>query len=660
MRNLSSTLLQAQKSGARLPDVKVEVVERVGGVTRPMWSQLHAGSEPDFFHAATMPGDGSLLRARVDPNGYTLYLQRVADPGPDSDFSSWNSVCSVSSSSGIAFARSGAKVLLFYVDTNETTIYVRESNDNGASYGSATSVVTAASTVGWLAADFNSQGDVALFYSVGDTIYAIKRTNGDWGSPAAWTNSVSAVTGLACVYHGDWNVMLSGQDSSNNYKVWTCVYGDGYSAGPGTWSSLAELTLSSAGSGVEFHCPYLAFPDVFRAFFVEKYTGTQSYSRPLWSHSLATADFISNLWREPVPFNLVSTYGVAIAYHGSYVWLSNASGVWRAPLFPTSVELTDDVIEANTVTDPFSGMVTVVLRNEDGRYKDTGSGYYAAINEGSEFLVYPGYRTAAGPEFSLGPAYWIEGWEYVSEAGRSYFLLHGRDGWWLLDRWRARRQFTWIQGEKNIFQLLSFILARAGLEVSSFSTSGALVNQYPAFTIHPGESGATAVRRLLSMVPDVLFFVSDCGYIKNPVPNEESAYSYGTDHAILEGRYSSSAQGINRVQVYGDGVVSERFDWDEIGRVYDRLGQVHDLNLDTLAKAEARGDAELREEEMTAWGAEVLVPTNCGQDLYDVVEINDERAGLASIKRRVTGISMRYSALGRQPRYEQRLRLGGV
>ena len=34
MRNLSSTLIHAQRSGSRLPYVKAEIVERVGGVTR--------------------------------------------------------------------------------------------------------------------------------------------------------------------------------------------------------------------------------------------------------------------------------------------------------------------------------------------------------------------------------------------------------------------------------------------------------------------------------------------------------------------------------------------------------------------------------------------------------------------------------------------------
>jgi len=163
--------------------------------------------------------------------------------------------------------------------------------------------------VGWLAAAINASDVVSLFYSVAGTVYAVKRTGGSWASPSAWTNSAAAITGIGCVYPpmADWNLAICGQDSAGKYKVWTCVYGDGYSQSPGTWSSLAELTVASPGSNIEFRCPYVNFPDVFRIFFVEKYSGTASYSRALWSHSLATAEFISNLWREPVPFNLSSS-----------------------------------------------------------------------------------------------------------------------------------------------------------------------------------------------------------------------------------------------------------------------------------------------------------------------------------------------------------------
>lgn len=658
MRSLSSTLLAAQRGSSRAPYVKVEIMERVAGVTRFPWSRLYSGNEPDFYHAVTMPGDGSLIRARVDSTSYQLYIQRVTSPGPGSNFSSWTAMGTVSSASGIALASLGATVLLFYVGTDQRTLYARESSDYGATFGSAVSIATASGTVGWLAAAIKEGGTVALFYSVGGTVYVVKRVGGTWGSPSAWSNSLSAISGLACVYAGDWNLAVAGMDASNRHGLWTCLYGDGYSQSVDTWSALMELTLSSAGSNVEFRCPSLAYPNVFRLFFVEKYTGTASYSRPFWTHSLPTAEFASNLWREPVPFNLASSYGLAITYGGSYVWLSMPAGVWRAPISPALVEVSADVLELTSWTEPILGRARVVLRNDDGRYLAPGTGSYSAIKLGSELRVRPGYRTTAGLESSLGPTYWIGGWEHTSGQGRAHFIIHGYDGWGLLRNWRARRQYSWAAGSKNIFQLLSFIMARAGLELSSFSYSDPTVNHYPAFTISPRESGADAVQRLLAMVPDVLFFQGSCAYIKVPLASDASDYSYGTDHAILQGRYSTPAQSVNWAQVYGSGVLGESFAWEDLERVYDRLAQVHDLNLGTATKAEARGDALLRKETINADRGEIWVPVNCGAEILDVIDITDAMAGLSAAKRRVTGMTLQYSA--EDGRYVQRLALGGV
>ena len=77
MRNLSSSLLATQKKATRRPYVKVHVVERVGGITRFNWSNLYEGEEADYFHAATFPGDGSLVRLRVDPADNKLYRQKA-------------------------------------------------------------------------------------------------------------------------------------------------------------------------------------------------------------------------------------------------------------------------------------------------------------------------------------------------------------------------------------------------------------------------------------------------------------------------------------------------------------------------------------------------------------------------------------------------------
>jgi hypothetical protein len=655
MRTLPSALLAAQKSASAIPYVKVEIADNIGGIRRLDWQRLYSGSEADSYHAATMPGDGSLIRCRVE--GGSLYLQRVTSPGPGSNFSNWTFVDSAANA-GIALASRAAQVLLFYVGTNGRTIYLRESSDYGATFGSATAITMASASVGWLAADLKADNTVLLIYSVGGTVYAVKRS-GTWGSPTAWTNSLAAVSGLACQYEADFDVVASGSDAQGALKVWTCIYGDGYSQAVDTWSPLREVAVASAGSNMEFRAPFLAYPDVFRLTFVEKYTGSESYSRPYFSFSPATADYVNNLWREPVPMNLASDYGLAIAYSTSDVWLTTPWGVWQASLTTPVLEVTTDVLELTTETDPNGGRLRLVLRNDDGRYLDL-SGEKAVFTAGGEVRPSPGYQTASGPLASSGPAYWIEGWEYTSGEGQATLILHARDGWQLLESWRARRQYAWAKGEKNIFQLLAFVMARAGLEFSSAGSSGVVTDLYPSFTIHPGESGATAVRRLLAMVPDVMFFRGHFTYIKNPQADEASDYSYGTGHAIFRGRYGSQRPQANRVQVFGDGPFVETFDWDEIEDARDRVRQVHDLNLDTVSRAQDRADAEMRHQEIASSGGEIVVPANCGQELYDVISITDQSAALTDAQRRVLGLSMRYSAGGKVPAYEQRLSLGAV
>ena len=77
MRNLSSTLLATQKKATRRPYVKVQAVDRIGGITRFNWSSLYEGAEDDHFHAAAVAGDGSLIRLRVDPADNKLYRQKA-------------------------------------------------------------------------------------------------------------------------------------------------------------------------------------------------------------------------------------------------------------------------------------------------------------------------------------------------------------------------------------------------------------------------------------------------------------------------------------------------------------------------------------------------------------------------------------------------------
>lgn len=660
MRTLNSALLAAQKRASASPYMQVQVKDRIGNVVRLDWERLYSGGESDYFHATTVPGDGSLVRARVDPATSQLLIQRVVDPGPGKDFSVWSSFTTVSSSAGIALAGDGASVLLFYVAADNVTIKLAESSNNGASFGSPITVATASGPIGPLAGDLEGNGTALLLYSAGATVYRVKRVSGVWGSPAAWTNSLATVTGLACCYAIDFNVVVTGTDSSDAAGVWTTIYGDGFNQPLDTWSNLAELAHADAGSNVTFRAPFLDRADVPRLFFVEKFTGSQPYSRPLWTHISPISDFASNTWREPVPFDMSSEYGAAISHSSSHVWLSTPAGVWRAPFVGASLDVSADVLELVEEIAPFDGRLRVVLRNDDGRYNDLGSAANAVVRRGAQINVSPGYLTSQGLRVSTSPLFWIEGWQHDNSAGGGTLTLFARDGCSALRHWRARREYAWSAGQWNVFQLLSFVFSRAGLEYACLSNSSVLTSLHPSFAIHPGEDGLTAVRRLLAMVPDVVRVVGESASGIDPVADQGADYAYGTDHTILEARYRTGDVELNRVQVFGQGIMLDAFDWPSINEIYDRLHQEQDLNLTSYDQAQGRASALLRKAAISSLADELLVPVNCGQELYDVVTVTDPAMGLVAAPRRVVGMSLRYSRRSADPRYKMRLRLGAV
>jgi hypothetical protein len=665
MRQLSSTLLAAQKASSHTPYVKVEARNTIAGVVRLGWERLYAGSEDGYFHAATLPGDGSLVRVRITPpaDSRKLYRQRVANPGPSSDFSQWvytnqyNAVI-------VACCSLGAEVSIFWIKSDRK-IYQLESTDYGVNWGSPELLgYTPTTAINGIAAAYKPNGDIALFFANQATLYVMKRINGSWGSSVAWDKSTGVLSGVACVYDDDWNLFVTGKDISDNFKLWSLIYGDGGDVAAGTWSELKEFASAPSDGGFEYHRAFMDKPDVYRCFFIEKSTGTESYHRPFWSHSVLDSNFIDNLWHEPVPFNLASEYGLAIAHHGDYCWLSTPYGVWRAKLTQESIDLTADVLSLREELSSGVGRLIVELRNDNGQYASPG--YLPILDIGCQLQFSPGYRTTAGNEVSSGPIYSVEAWEHTSSGGKASLVLHTTDAWSLIENWRARHQFRWNKDTENmsIKDILAFVLARTGLKLEAKSQSSVITNFYPDFTIHPNNRGETVVRKLLSFVPDVLFIEGNKAYIVNPLSTDSSVYSYGPSHPVIEGRYRVDAWQLNRVQVEGydpvneEPIVVDSFAWDEIDKLYDRLSRLEDRNINTVAKAQGRGQAYLREAEIESASGVIRVPVNCGQQLYDVIDITDNRAGLEAEKKRITGLTLVYNP--RRGEYEHRLSLGTV
>jgi hypothetical protein len=665
MRELTSTLLAAQQQASPTPFVKVEAVNRVAGVFRYGWDRLYEGQEAGYFHALAVPGDGSLNRFRITlpSDSRKLYRQRVSAPGPESNFTQWTYTGQYNAVV-VAVASLGAEISLFWINSSREVRRIK-STDYGVNWGSPELLDYSPTTyIYGISAAYKPNGDIAVFFADQSTLYVKKCVSGQWQAKSAWDRTTGDLSGVACVYGNDWDLLVTGTDIAGNYQIWSLVYGDGGDVEAGTWSALKELSSAPFDGDFRFLRPFLDRTDTYRCFFVEKFTGTEAYSRPFWSHSVVGVSYAEGLWREPVPFDLSTEYGLAMAHDNGYAWLSTPDGVWRADADALSLDLTQDVIEIRQEAGKTEGSLLVTLRNDDGQYASPGQGGLAVLDTGYGIDFSPGYVTAAGNEYSPGQSYFIESIEHRSSGGKATVILYARDGWGALAEWTARHQFRWNKAadEVSVKDMICLVLARAGLKLEVVSASSFVTGFYPDLTISSGADGRSVLHKMLEFVPDVLFIEGEMAYIVNPLSSDNPVYSYGGAHRIREGVYCRGAMGVNRVQVEGNDagspILADSFSWSEIGRSSDRFIHIEDRNISQVSGALQRGQACLRQAEIEAESGNILVPVNCGQQMFDVLDVTDVRAGLDCEKRRVLGTVLSYRP--QRGEYSHLLRLGAV
>ncbi len=650
------------------PYVELKARNLRQGVVNLKWERLYTGGEPDSPLAAVLPADGSLIRLRVAPaaDGRKLYRQRVINLGPASDFSRWEYLGHLLVMA-VAACSLGTEVSLFWVKDNGE-ISRQRSTDNGETWLAVDYPGWAPSgAVGQMAAACKPNGDLALFFNDGNVLYVIKRTGGDWQARTAWNKTTGLLSGVAAVYaDGDWKLLVSGQDTAGNFKVWSLVYGDGGEYPAGSWSDLKEIATAPSDGGFRYGGVFLDRPDQYRGSFSEIYTGAEFGTRVYQMHTLPGTSFLENRWREPEPGLPSSEYGLALAHHSGHIWMTCPGGVWRADLAAKELDLSADILGLKVEMKPEDGRLTVELRNDRRQYAAPGKGALEVLEEGCRIDLDLVGRTASGGLVPETLSFILQGLAHVSSPGRSTLELTAVDGWNLLENWRARYQLRWNQPdsyggpvqEASVKEILAQMLARAGIRLETGSQSADIAGFYPDFTVHAEDTGLAVVRRLLSFVPDVLFLEGDTACLVNPREDDVAAFHYGLSHPLFAGRYARRPLAVNRVLVEGKGVWVDVCDWAEIARNGERLVRVEDLNIVTPAQAQARGAAVLRKAAVYADGGSLGLPVVSGQRIFDVVDITDARAGISALRRRV--LSREVSFVPSRGEYEQVLGLGGV
>jgi len=656
MRTLSATLQAAQKQHITEPAAQVVIDDRHVGVFRPRWQLYIADTVATGPAVAAATYDGGIIRARLDPTDGTLYVQRISDPANTSQWTSWTALESaVSPAAQLALAWDGNTVqALFFVAADGRTIRMRQSSDNGQTWSAAATVATLADghLCRSLAASLNAgSGTLYCFFAdeIADTQAAIytawrPESGGDWSTPQSWgRDPVQSTYGLAVDGTGPCFNVAAGLDHS------LCTF-DVSPAALGSWPEGTPV-LRSDNPAISYRWPSVALGlgQHYNLFFVEHNTATNGARlnhvvMPNWNH-------VSIF---PRPYQMTAPYGASCTSDVAYHYLCSACRVYRAvrwgPDGGQRVNVSGDVgaLRLGEYLER-PGRLTLWLRNDDGRYAGAGAtGPYQAIRQGSQVSVRLGYRTEAGEEVSYHRPYWITRmtWQVRRGAGApaATLTIEAGDGWGILQATPARQAYLWTN--VTVLHILTALLAGLGFAVTD-DGDPAWSRPVARFAINPGVSLAEAVRRLLRLAGGHLIFRSDAEWEETwpsavahlAVSAAADAYTFGSGHAVIAADNGLNEQDATHVIVLGNGALwGEALDWEmiELGND-DRLRSIVDRRLQTVAEAEQRAEAELAVWQHGAQGGWLVVAPNVGQEVLDVITINDAAAHFANDERLVVG-----------------------
>jgi len=641
MLSTTTTLIEAGRSSSATPHVRVRLSDRDAGVPRLRFARWYTGTEEDGAAGVALPADGSLVRARIDVATDTLYVQRVETPSEASDYGAWSSLATAEAGAGVGLHAAGTRVLVAYYDG--TAVRVRQGTDSGASFGSASALVFTGGVTA-VGCAVREDGAALAAWATGGTLYTASRPSGGaWGSPAAWTHTLDAINAVAVSDAEDWAILVSGEDGDGAPGCWSTRYGSGVGGPPGHWSALAPVLVASPGLDVSYRASGLAHAGAPRALLVESYAGAGAFDRVMLATGLAGGATEDGEWRDPVPFEHASRWGVAAAASGTHAYLASASGVWRAEVGGTPVDVTGSVLAAHYEASARSERLRLTL--------DASSlATLASLPEvGTEVEFSPGYVTDAGYEFAAGRVLWVTSVEH--RRGEVHIATEGALG--RISRWRAPRQISWAAGDATIAAMVSAIARAAGIRAVTGGASLDASSLTPGFTVRAGESGAAALARLLDRVPDQVLGRGIDLHLVERDPDEAATYAYGTTHPIrsIELRSAEGAGGWARV--LGEGAVGEAVGSGAGGG--GGVTVVVDPSVTSAALAAARAEAALRRAALLEERGTLEAAPHPGLEPGDVVAVTDATLGLEAEAYRVTSVELDYA---RQPRGKYLMRLG--
>jgi hypothetical protein len=480
-----------------------------------------------------------------------------------------------------AVAAQGASVVIF--SSNNVELYRRESSDYGATWGSWVEMSARPCERGCAAA-FKSNGDLAVVHATDlndpTSLYIQIRKSGTWNTGGGQIDGNHLVSALAMYHDGDWNILALMLDGSY-IRLARGIYGDGDQYAAGVWSgwqfinsskakvdfsaqlSMRQFSTGRAGKYIPTYYEQVSAVNQARAVdnlaVDDPFVGYHASLGAVYSFTKDNAPWFYRLrpgtefkdsdWYKAYPLDVIATYGLALASDGVYLYAAAPNQVWRTALpgswAPPSagsgagtnyaVPAADILMVKERVSNilpgdvnKLAGELVFTLNNSRGTYNAPGTGsssLIASLKRGSQVTLSIGYR-ASTDLLSVAGKYFIEGLGYSRKPGESLFIVRCVDAWGLLERYAFNRPVEWnsYASDFTVYDLIAKVVAAAGGTLSYKSRSSYITSVYPHLSVNAGENGAVVLRHLLSLVPDVIFFVGLDGYIVYPQATDSASY----------------------------------------------------------------------------------------------------------------------------------------
>jgi hypothetical protein len=533
------SLIRVRKDGTSL--YLSRITNPGPGSTYSSWGSSFGGV-PTYAKVAIASQGAEVMVASMD--AANLYRRQSSDYG--ATWGSWTAMMNArpcERGAAIAYKPNGDCAIVHASDINDpTSLYLQKRT--GGSWSTGLGQRSGDWEIEDLAMYHDGDWNIIALVHEGSYISVVRMVYGDGYKVAAGTWATDAKIGL-----GRARVDVAAQVRLRQFQVgWPVGFRQMQPYGPWAprtastyWERHAAVYEALAGETLDVSGPYLLKP-------------ATSCSRPLlslarqnqpWLFRLKPGtDFIDYNWNKASFIDTLASRGIALAAdsNGEYIWAAQPNEVWRTPCTGSWGPPTPGSGAGDKITIPISRIariseavdpeqpseLVVELDNSKGTYNTPGSGSLAVMNRGARVNLFIGYKTASGDQLSESARYFIEAMEYKRDPNISNFIMHCVDAWRLLQRYQFNKPVEWNVGSDDFtcYQLIEKVVQAIGGTLAYKSRSSLITSLYPRLDVGAGESAAGVLKRLLNLVPDVVYFFGLDGYIVYPQASDTVVYKY--------------------------------------------------------------------------------------------------------------------------------------